>query len=71
MALVITVPGTCSIVVVIWTASEEAVTFYGVLLQVSFLPGGGSLSVWFFRQVAGASASFPFWSLIEFWIFRF
>ena len=42
---VITFPGTCSVIVVIWTASVASVTISKVLLKVVFLPGGGTMHV--------------------------
>ena len=72
MVLFITDSGTLSSVVVSWTADIVAVVVSGLLLKVTLLPGGGSVSVWFFicRQFAGVSASCPFCSLMEFFIFR-
>ena len=42
VVLVVTVSGTCSVVVVIWTASAVVSE---VLLKVTLLPGGGTVCV--------------------------
>ena len=45
---VITVPGTCSVVIVILTGDVAAVVVSGVVLKVVLLPGGDTVSVWTF-----------------------
>ena len=40
-----TIPGTCSIIIVIWTAAVETVAVSEVLLKVLLLQGGGNVSV--------------------------
>ena len=48
VVLSITVPGTYSIVVVIWTVSAADVAVSRVILKVLFLLGGSTVSVWIF-----------------------
>ena len=45
---VITVPGTCSVVFVIFTADVAGITVSGVLLKVVLLLGGGTFPEWTF-----------------------
>ena len=62
-----TIPGTYSIIVVIWTTAVETVAVSEVLLKVV----AKFLCVFFiFRELAGVSASFPFCRGMEFCNFR-
>ena len=58
MVLVICVTGAYSTVVVTRNAAAAAVLVYGMVLKVTLLPGGDTVSMRFFicRQVAGVSA---------------
>ena len=46
--LVITVPVTCSVVVLIWNADAESAVVSGVVLKVTLLPGGGTVCMYFY-----------------------
>ena len=43
--LAITIPSTCSVVVVIWTVAMEDIAVAGVPLKLVLLPGGGIVSM--------------------------
>ena len=73
MVLAITVSSTCSAVVAIWTTAVAYVVVSGVLLKVMLLLGDSTMSARFlfiYREFTGASASFPFFRGMEFWVIK-